>query len=129
MGALTRLLFAAGLIGALLAAGVASAAAIPTSAGSLGAGTASVSSCDANGFVFAASIDTSGRITSVAVSGIDPACAGATLRVTLASGTTSVGSGSVALPSSGFTGSASVTVSPTPLSTDVDRIFAVAEGQ
>lgn len=102
---------------------------MPTSAGPLGAGTATVNSCDANGFAFAATIDTSGRITSVTVSGIDASCTGATLRVTLASGTTSVASGSTALPSSGFTGSASVTVSPTPLSTGVDRIFAVAEGQ
>jgi hypothetical protein len=129
VGALTRALVVAGLAGALLAAGIASAASLSTAAGPLGGGTASVSRCDANGFTFGATIDTSGRITGVTVSGIDAGCAGATLRVTLASGTTSVGSGSVAMPASGFTGTANVTVSPTPLSTGVDGIFAVAEGQ
>jgi hypothetical protein len=130
----TRSLDAAGLIGTLLVAGLvsavglASAAAMPTSAGPLGAGTVGVTACDGDGFTFAATIDTSGRITNVTVSGIDAACAGATLRVTLANGTTSVGSGSASLPASGFTGSATVSISPSPLSTGVDRIFAVAEG-
>ena len=101
---------------------------MPLSANRLGGGTAAVNACDPDGFAFAAVIDTSGRITSVTVSGIHAACAGAVLRLTLANGTTSAGSGSVTLPSSGFTGSASVTVSPTPLSTAVDRILAVAEG-
>jgi hypothetical protein len=125
---LIRVLIPAGLIGGILAAGVASAAATPISPDRLGGGTTSVSACDGDGFAYAAVIDTSGRITSVTVSDIAAACAGAVLRVTLANGTTSVGSGSVTLPSSGFTGSASVTVSPTPLSTGVDRIFGVAEG-
>jgi hypothetical protein len=129
VAALARLLSATALIGILAGAGVASAAAIPTTARTLGGGTASVGSCDGNGFAFAATIDTSERITAVTVSGIDTSCAGAVLRVTLASGTTSVGSGSVTLPSSGFSGSATVTISPTPVSTGVDRIFAVAEGQ
>jgi hypothetical protein len=129
VGRITRGLTAACLLGAFLAFGVASATSIPISAAPLGAGTAAVSSCDSDGFAFAATIDTSGKITSVSVSGIAAACAGAVLRVTLASGTTSVGSGSVTLPSTGFTGTASVSVSPTPASTGVDRIFAVAEGQ
>jgi hypothetical protein len=125
---INRVLTAAGLVGALLATCVASAAAIPISPGPLGAGMDTISACDADGFTFAATIDTSGKVTAVTVSGIDVACAGAILRVTLASGTTSVGSGSATLPSSGFSGSASVSVNPTPSSTGVDRIFAVAEG-
>lgn len=129
MGHVTRGLTAACLVGALLASGVASATAIPIDPGSLGAGTAVVGACDNDGFTFAATIDTSGKVTTVSVSGIDIACTGAILRVTLTSGTTSVGSGSVTLPSSGFTGSAGVTVSPTPASTGVDGIFAVVEGQ
>ena len=124
-----RSLVAAGLTAFVLALGLASAAGLPISPRALGAGTATVSACDANGFAFAVSINTSGQITTVTVSGIDSACAGAVLRVTLASGATSVGSGSASLPSSGFTGSATITVSPTPQSTAVDRIFAVAEGQ
>jgi hypothetical protein len=125
---LRRLLFSSGLIGALLTSGLASAAALPIAVGPLGAGAATVGACDSDGFAFAPTIDTSSRITSVTVSGIDTACASAILRVTLAIGATSVGSGSAVLPSSGFSGSASVTISPTPLSTGVDRIYAVAEG-
>jgi hypothetical protein len=48
--------------------------------------------------------------------------------LTLANGTTSVGSGAANLPSSGFTGSATVTISPTPLSTNVTATHAVVEG-
>jgi hypothetical protein len=129
VGNVNRGLIAACLLGALLASGVASATAISIDSGSLGAGTAAVSPCDGDGFTFAATIDTSEKVTTVSVSDIAMACAGAILRVTLANGTTSVGSGSVTLASSGFTGRASVTVSPTPASTAVDGIFAVAQGQ
>jgi hypothetical protein len=94
----------------------------------LGSGTVAVTACDANGFTFAHSIDTAGRITSVTVSGIDAACAGGTLRLTLTNGTTSAGSGSTSLPSSGFSGTASVAISPQPLSSGVSLVYAVVEG-
>jgi hypothetical protein len=113
----------------LLVAGIASATTISINPEQLGAGTGIVGACDGDGFTFAAAIDTAGNITAVTVSGINAGCAGAILRVTLASGTASVGSGSTTLPSSGFTATATVSVSPTPASTGVDRIFAVAEGQ
>ena len=122
-----RALVTAGLIAAVLS-GIASAASLPLTTGKLGAGMATLSTCDSNGFSFAAVIDTSGRITSVTVSGIAGACAGAVVRVTLANGATSAASGTTVLPTSGFTGIASVAMSPTPLSTAVDRILAVAEG-
>ncbi|MGH2489357.1 MAG: hypothetical protein ACRDFR_07055, partial [Candidatus Limnocylindria bacterium] len=92
------------------------AASLPTSAGTLGAGTTTVSACDTNGFTFRHTIDTSGRITTVTVGSMDVGCAGGTLRVTLTNGTTGVGEGTVALPSVGFSGSAAVSMSPTPMS-------------
>ena len=116
------------LILALAGGSIAIAASVSISAGRLGAGSASIAACDANGFSYGPTIDTSGRITSITVSGIDTGCAGATLRVTLTSGTTDVATGSGSLPSSGFTGSAVVTVSPNPLSTAVNRIYGIAEG-
>jgi len=107
---------------------LAAAASMPTSAPPLGGGTADVSACDTGGFTFLHTIDTSGRITSVTVDAIAAPCAGGTLRLTLTNGTTSVGSGTASLPSVGFSGSATVSVSPTPLSSEVTAVYAVVEG-
>jgi hypothetical protein len=106
----------------------AAAASLPTTSGTLGAGIASVTACDGDGFTFRYTLDTTGHITTVTVSSIASACAGGTLRVTLTNGTTSVGSGSASLPSSGFSGTATVTVSPTPLSTQVTAAYSAVEG-
>jgi hypothetical protein len=107
---------------------IAVAATLPTTAPELGGGTATVSACDADGFTFRHTVNTSGAITTVTVSSIASACAGGTLRLTLANGTTSVGSGNASLPSSGFSGSVAVTVSPTPSSSAVTVVYAVVEG-
>jgi hypothetical protein len=107
---------------------IAVAATLPTTASKLGGGTATVSACDADGFTFRHTVNTSGAITNVTVSSIAGACAGGTLRLTLANGTTSVGSGTASLPSSGFSGSVAVTVSPTPSSSAVTAVYAVVEG-
>ena len=107
---------------------VAAAASLTAAAARLGVGTAPVLACDGDGFVFKHVIDTAGRITSVTVSGIDASCGGGTLRLTLVNGSAGVGSGSVGLPSSGFTGTATVTVSPQPASTAVTAVSAVVEG-
>jgi hypothetical protein len=104
------------------------AASMSVTSGRLGGGTATVNRCDPDGFTFLPALDTSGRVTTVRVMSIAAACAGGTLRLTLANGTTSVGSASTTLPSSGFTGSVTVTVSPNPLSTNVTAIHAVVEG-
>jgi hypothetical protein len=109
-----------------LQAGV--AASLATTTAGVGAGTAAVASCDGDGFAFHLVIDTAGRIVTVTAIGIHVSCAGGTLRVTLVNGTASVGSGSVALPSSGFTGTADVPVSPQPASTGVTAVHAVVEG-
>src|SRR5712691_4006064 len=85
---------------------LASASSLAVSAGSLGAGWAAVSACQGGGFVLAYTINTSGQITTVNVSGIAAACAGGTLRLTLTNGTTSVGAGTVS--PLGASGSASV---------------------
>jgi hypothetical protein len=107
---------------------IAVAATLPTTAPKLGGGTATVPSCDSNGFTFRYTVNTSGNITTVTVSSIAGACAGGTLRLTLANGTTSVGSATVSLPSSGFRGSVAVSVSPTPTSSAVTTAYAVVEG-
>ncbi len=104
------------------------AAGLTTTAARLGAGTGAVAACDGDGFTFKPVIDTSGRITTVTTSGIHGACAGGTLRLTLVNGTASVGSGSVALPSAGFSGSADVSISPQPLSSGVTAVHAAIEG-
>jgi hypothetical protein len=104
------------------------AASLTTTAARLGAGTAAVTACDPNGFAFHHVIDTAGRITTVSATGIHASCAGGTIRLTVVNGTSSVGSGSASLPSSGFTGTVNVTISPQPLSTGVTAVHAAVEG-
>jgi len=104
------------------------AASLPTTAARVGAGTTAVAACDGDGFSFRHAIDSTGRITTVTTTGIHASCAGGTLRITLVNGTASVGSGSTALPSSGFTGTADVTTSPQPLSSVVTAVYAVVQG-
>jgi hypothetical protein len=117
-----------GAVAALVVVTSAVAASLPVTSGRLGGGTATVNRCDGDGFTFLPTLDTSGSVTSVSVTSIASTCAGGTLRLTLVNGTTSVGSGTSSLPSSGFSGTATVTVSPTPLSTNVTGIKAVVEG-
>ena len=107
---------------------VAFAASIPITGGTVGAGTAAVSACDPDGFTYRYAVDSSGKITTVTVGSIALACAGGTLRLTLTNGTTSVGSGSASLPASGFSGSASITVSPSPASNQVTAAYSAIEG-
>jgi len=119
---------AIGAIVATVVAGVAFATSIPTTVGTLGAGTAAVNACDSDGLTYRYAVDTSGKITTVTVGSIALACAGGTLRLTLTNGTASVGSGSIALPSSGFSGSVSIALSPAPASDQVTAAYAVIEG-
>lgn len=115
-------------IAILASVGMAAASAMPLSAPPLGAGTAVVNACDTDGFSLRHTVDTSGRLTVVTVGSMAAACAGGTLRLTVTSGTTSVGAGTVSLPSSGFTGSATVTLSPQPPSSAVTAVHLVVEG-
>jgi hypothetical protein len=91
------------------------------------AGSGSVFACDADGFAFRHTVNGSAEITSVTVAGIAAACAGGQLRLTLANGQTSLAGASAALPASGFSGSASVSVAATQ-SNLVTRVLAAIEG-
>ena len=113
---------------ALAGAVTATATSLSITGAGLSGGTAPVTACDANGFSYRFTVDLSQRITSVAVSNIDVSCAGGVLRLTLASSGSSVGGGSASLPSSGFTGDATIAISPTPLSATVTAAYAVIEG-
>lgn len=113
---------------AVLALSLATASSMPLAAPSVGAGTAAVSACDTDGFTLRHTVDTSGRLTIVTVGSMASTCAGGTLRLTATNGTTSVGAGTASLPSSGFTGSAAVTLSPQPLSSAVTAIYLAVEG-
>jgi hypothetical protein len=104
------------------------AANLPVSPRPASGGAATVDACDPNGFTFHYALDSTGRITDVTVSAISAGCAGGTLRLTLTNGATSIGQGSTVLPSSGFGGSASVGVSPTPQSDQVTAVHAAIEG-
>ena len=109
-------------------AGAAAASSLPLTSSSLGAGSANVTSCDSSGVDFRYALDGAGAITSVTVADIDAACQGATLRVTLTDAGTNVGGGSVQLPTSGWTGTYAVSISPTPLSTAVTATYVAIEG-
>jgi hypothetical protein len=126
---LRRTLFVVGLI---LIAGwglqSAMAASHSITAGPLSGRTVSVTECDANGIALRYVQDWAGRVTGATVSSIDGSCAGATLRLTVVNGTANVGSGTANLPASGFIGSATVSIAPTPASSLVTAAYVVIEG-
>jgi hypothetical protein len=107
----------------LLAAGAtsfAAAATLAVTSTTLGAGRTAVPACDTDGFTFTHTLDTSHNVATVTVSGIAAACAGATLQLTLANSlNASIGSSNAALPSSGFTGAATLTIAGTAPSANV----------
>lgn len=125
---IARLLWLAIGTATVVLAGAASASSLPLAAGSLGAGAASVTSCDSGGVDFRYAVDGAGAVTSVTVTNIDPACQGATLRVALTNAGAEVGSGWVQLPTSGWTGTYVVSISPTPASNAVTATYAAIEG-
>ena len=94
----------------------------------LGAGSAGVAVCDPDGLSFRYTSNNAGQVTQVSVTDIHAACAGGTLKVTLSNGSASVGTGSVSLPASGFTGTASVSLSPQPAATVITAARAAIEG-
>jgi hypothetical protein len=98
--------------------------------GGIGAGSATVAGCDANGF--SVSYATSGgNVSSATVSGIaDPGCEGGALSLTVANGATSVGSGSATVPTDAGTVDNSVTVplSPQPPAAQVNQVHVAVAG-
>jgi hypothetical protein len=90
---------------AVIALAVAAALALPALAASLGsnsrtlgAGTASVPRCDADGIKIAINL-TGTNVVSVTGTGIDSGCGGLTMKATVTGGTSS--SGSIAVPAGG----------------------------
>jgi hypothetical protein len=114
---------------ALATAATAAVAATLLLAGShLGAGGAAVERCDMDGFTYT-NVVSAGAVTSVTVSAIAAPCAGGLLGVTLTnSAGANIGSGTVALPAAGFTGTASVPISPQPPATAVHRYNGIVVG-
>jgi hypothetical protein len=127
MRRLRRILLIA-TIAVVAVAGTAAAATLAVASQRLGSGNAAVGSCDTDGFTYA-NVTSGGNVTAVTVTGINLSCAGGRLTVTLAnSSNASIGSGSVTLPAAGFTGSASVPMSPQPPVTSVHRYFGIVVG-
>lgn len=86
------------------------AASLALGSGSLSAGNASVTSCGVTSLSATRTVDNSGNVTQVDVSGIPAACAGETLSVTLVgSANAALGSASTTLSGCGATCSASFT--------------------
>ncbi len=89
----------------------------------LGAGSAAVGECDADGFGLAHAT-AGGRVATVTVSGIaDPGCSGGVVRIELTSGGAAAGSGGpVTVAADGDTADdvVAVAISPQPLAHQVD---------
>jgi hypothetical protein len=95
----------------------AAAASLSFGTKSLGSGGITVPVCDSDGFTYTRVLSAAHNVTSVTVSGINAACSGGTLKLTLTgAANASVGSGSVAVTG---TGNATVAISPTPLASTV----------
>lgn len=75
--------FGIALTAALLSVGVASAASLAFNAGTLGAGSATVSGCTSSSLTATRNVDNSGNVTQVNVTSVPQVCAGETLAVTL----------------------------------------------
>jgi hypothetical protein len=121
-------LLAAALWGVSLIVAGAVAAGLPTTARSLGAGTAALIPCDANGYSVTYQQNASGQLTSVTLVNVNAGCAGGTARVTLLDGTSIVGSGTATFPSTGFSGSVVVSLSSTVDPSSVTKTSAVIDG-
>jgi hypothetical protein len=117
----------AGLALAVLAT-VAAAATLMLAGGHLGAGGTPVQRCDTDGFSYTQIVSGS-SVTAVTVDNIATACAGGLLRVTLTNTAgANIGAGAVALPTTGFTGTASVPISPQQLTSAVHRYNGIVVG-
>ena len=93
-------IFGLALTAALLSVGIASAASLGLTSGTLAAGSATVSGCTSSSLTATRNVDNSGNVTQVNVLSVPQACAGETLAVTLENS------------SHGSLGNASTTVGP-----------------
>jgi hypothetical protein len=95
MKRLTRVLGIA-LTAVFVSVGVASAASLGLTSGSLGAGSATVSGCTSSSLTATRNVDNSGNVTQLNVLGVPQACAGEVLTATLENSTNaSLGSATV----------------------------------
>jgi hypothetical protein len=101
---------AAALVG-LFGVCFASAAPVSSSASNLAAARVAVSRCSTGGMQVIEVVSNTATITAVTVNGIDPACAGGVLNLTVNSGAATT-SGSATVPSGG--GSLTITLSTPP---------------
>jgi hypothetical protein len=122
---LKRLLIFAMMIASLATTVVGSAASFDVGASDLAAGDAVIAKCDPDGFDH--SFTTSnGKVTNVTVTGIDSACVGGQLSVTIANSTgSSIGGGG---PVAAGSPSTSVALSPQPNAAAVSVIHIVVVG-
>jgi hypothetical protein len=119
-----RLLVPAVVIATVGTSVVASASSLGLGADSLGAGNVAVAACDGDGF--SPSYTTvGGNVTTVTVGGIDGACAGGALSVTLTDGGVALASGG---PVTVAGASAVVSLSPQPDAELVDGIHVLVNG-
>ncbi|HUG48292.1 MAG TPA: hypothetical protein VMP67_07740 [Candidatus Limnocylindria bacterium] len=93
----------------------------------LGSGAAALVACDPDGLTLGYTLDPAGRLSRAHVSGINPACAGGTVRVSLLAGSFVAGGGSASLPASGFDGSADVDLVDLPAASTITRVHLVVE--
>ena len=95
MKRLTRI-FGIALTAALVSVGVASAASLGLTSGTLGAGSAAVSGCTSSSLTATRNVDNSGNVTQLNVLSVPQACAGEVLTATLEnSSNASLGSSAV----------------------------------
>jgi hypothetical protein len=111
------------------------AASLTVTSGSLGAGSAAVSSCTASAttaYNLGTATSSGYPVSSVAVSGVAAACQGKTLSVSLrdSSGNTVLGSGTATLPASCTTTcpTQTVTVSGSPSASSVANVDVAVNG-
>jgi len=99
----------------------------PVASGSIGNSAGSVNPCDVDGFTFTYTTS-AGNVTSVLVGGIDAACGGGSLVLTLtdSSGASIGAAGPVAVPAGG--GSVSVSPSASPYAGNVAGAQVVITG-
>lgn len=121
-----RIVTLLGLGLACVASGVtASAATMPIATVGVGNGSASIARCDPDGFTASSFTTTGGKVVSVTLGGIDPACTGGSTMVTLTQGTTSIATGG---PVSVTGASLVVPLSGAPDAWNVDGLRAVVIG-
>lgn len=116
---------------ALLVGGASAAGLGGLTSAALGAGSTSVSRCDANGFTYSYTVSV-GVVTAVVVGGIaDPACEGGNLQLTLVDGggaDIGNGSGAVAVDGDSLDNLVTVSLSVQPSLTTVAGVHAAITG-